>query len=98
MSDTAPTKSHTTEDFLRVSATSVPKDLGAAIAHAIYDTRQVHVQAVGAGAVNQAVKGIAIARGHTAPRGLDLYCIPAFVTVPSKDGDISVIRFTVFVA
>jgi len=39
------------------------------------------VQAIGAGAINQAVKAVAIARGFVAPSGLDLVCIPAFVDV-----------------
>ena len=43
--------------------------------------RQVEVQAVGAGAANQAIKAIAIARGYLAPLGIDLICIPAFASV-----------------
>ena len=41
----------------------------------------VEVQAVGAGAANQAIKAIAIARGYLAPLGIDLICIPAFASV-----------------
>ena len=47
------------------------------------------------GAVNQAVKAIAIARGYTAPRGLDLKCIPGFASIESHDGTISAIVFTI---
>lgn len=94
MSDetTAPS---TTEDFLRVSASSNAQSLASAIAHAIYDNRQVKLRAVGAGAVNQAVKSIAIARGYVAPRGLDLTCKPGFTTISSRDGEISAIVFVI---
>lgn len=83
------------EPFLRVSAGSNPQSVAAAIAHAIYDTRHVKLRAIGAGAVNQAVKAIAIARGFVAPRGLDLVCKPGFATVDSRNGQISSITFTV---
>lgn len=81
------------EGYLRVSAGSNPQSVASAIAHAIYDTRHVKLRAVGAGAVNQAVKAIAIARGYVAPRGLDLVCKPGFTTIESRDGDISAIIF-----
>lgn len=44
------------------------------------------VQAVGAGALNQAVKAVAIARGFVAPSGMDLICIPAFTEI-NIDGE-----------
>ena len=47
---------------------------------------RVEVQAIGAGAINQAVKAIAISRGYVAPGGLDLVCIPAFIDI-SIDGE-----------
>jgi len=53
------------------------------------------MRAVGAGAVNQAVKAIAIARGYVAPRGMDLTCVPGFATIKSRDGEISAIVFHV---
>lgn len=83
------------DDTLRVSAGSNPQAVASAIAHAIYEKRTVAVRAVGAGAVNQAVKAIAIARGYTAPRGIDLVFIPGFTTIKSHDGDISAIVFQV---
>jgi len=78
---------------LRVSAGSNPQSVASAIAHAIYENKVVTVRAVGAGSVNQAVKGIAIARGYIAPRGLDLACKPGFTTIDSRDGEISAIVF-----
>lgn len=83
------------ENVLRVSAGSNPQAVASAIAHAIYENRQCKIRAVGAGAVNQAVKAIAIARGYTAPRGLDLSCIPGFASIESHDGQISAIVFSI---
>ena len=85
----------TEEPFLRVSASSNPQSVASAIAHAIYDKREVKLRAVGAGAVNQAVKALAIARGYVAPRGLDLTCKPGFTTIESRDGEISAIVFAI---
>lgn len=82
-------------DVLRVSAGSNTKAVASAIAHAVYEQRVVKIRAIGAGAVNQAVKSIAVARGYVAPRGHDLTCTPGFATVESRDGDISAIVFTV---
>lgn len=85
----------TEEPFLRVSASSNPQSVASAIAHAIYDTRKVMLRAVGAGAVNQAVKAIAIASGYVAPRGMTLSCRPGFTTIESHDGEISAIVFAI---
>ena len=95
MSEIEDVVSSTEEPFLRVSAGSNPQSVASAIAHAVYDSRTVKLRAVGAGAVNQAVKAIAIARGYSAPRGLDLTCKPGFTTIESRDGEISAIIFTV---
>lgn len=86
---------NTEEPFLRVSAGSNPQSVASAVAHAIYDKKTVKLRAVGAGAVNQAVKAIAIARGYVAPRGMDLSCTPGFTTIESHDGEISAMVFTV---
>ena len=81
--------------FLRVSASSNPQSVASAIAHVIYEKHEVKLRAVGAGAVNQAVKAIAISRGYVAPRGLDLTCKPGFTTIESRDGEISAIVFAI---
>jgi stage V sporulation protein S len=83
------------EQILKVSAGSNPQSVAAAIAHSIYENRTCKVRAVGAGAVNQAVKAIAIARGYAAPRGLDLVCVPGFASIESHDGQISAIVFSI---
>ena len=77
------------ENILRVGAGSDAKAVASAIAHAIYDSHSCKLRAVGAGAVNQAIKAIAIARGYTAPRGMDLIVIPGFVSIEGRDGTIS---------
>lgn len=87
----------TEENVLRVGAGSNPQAVASAIAHSVYETRTCKIRAVGAGAVNQATKAIAIARGYTAPRGLDIAYIPGFTTIKSHDGDISAIVLTVIV-
>lgn len=83
------------EGLLRVSGGSNPKSVASAIAHSIYETRTAKLRAVGAGAVNQAVKAITIARGYTAPRGLDLIYTSGFDNIESKDGTISAVVFFV---
>ncbi|MFV0518407.1 MAG: stage V sporulation protein S [Aminipila sp.] len=62
----------------KVSATSKVNSLAGAIATEIRENQEVEVQAIGAGAVNQAIKAIAVARGFVAPGGIDLVCVPAF--------------------
>ena len=73
-------------EVLKVSSRSTPNSVAGAIAGVIRDKGEVEVQAVGAGASNQALKAIAIARGYLAPVGIDLICIPAFANVVI-DGD-----------
>ena len=72
-------------EVLRVSANSSPSSVAGAIASVMRTSGEVEVQAVGAGAVNQAVKSIAIARGYLAPVGIDLVSIPAFGSVIIAD-------------
>ena len=68
-------------EVLKVSAKSVPNSVAGAIAGVIRERGEVEVQAVGAGAINQAVKAVIIARGYLAPAGMDLISVPAFTTV-----------------
>ena len=65
-------------DVLKVSSKSKPNSVAGALANAFRDKQVVEVQAVGAGSLNQAIKGIAVARGFMAPTGVNLVCIPAF--------------------
>lgn len=68
-------------EILKTSATTVPQKLAGAIAGAARNGHDVEVHAVGAGALNQAIKGIAIARGYVSPQGMNLSCTPAFLDV-----------------
>lgn len=73
-------------EILKVSANSQPKSVAGALAAVIRDNNCAEIQAVGAGAVNQAVKAIAITRGFVAPNGIDLVAIPAFSEI-NIDGE-----------
>lgn len=70
-----------TIDILKVSAKSNPNSVAGALAGVLRQRGSAELQAVGAGAINQAVKAIAIARGFVAPGGMDLVCIPAFTEI-----------------
>lgn len=74
------------DEVIRVGGGSDPSAVASAISNAFYERQEVTLRAVGASAVNQASKSIAIARGYIAPRGLDLYCRLGFSNVPSRDG------------
>ncbi len=80
-------------EILKVSSRSVPNSVAGAIAGAVRESGSVEIQAVGAGAINQAVKSIAVARGYLAPSGIDLICIPAFGQVMINEDERTAIRF-----
>lgn len=66
-------------EVLKVSSSSQPKNVAGAIAAVIRNGEVVEILTIGAAAVNQAVKSIAIARGYVAPNGIDIVCMPAFI-------------------
>lgn len=68
-------------DVLKVSTKSNPNSVAGALAAIIKEKNIAEIQAVGAGAINQAVKAIAIARGFIAPSGKDIVCVPAFTDI-----------------
>ena len=74
-------------EVLKVSSRSAPNSVAGAVASVVKENGAVEVQAVGAGATNQAVKAIAVARGSLAPVGIDLICIPTFanITIDGED-------------
>ncbi|HEY3364762.1 MAG TPA: stage V sporulation protein S [Symbiobacteriaceae bacterium] len=82
-------------EVLKVSAQSKPKSVAGALAAVLREKGSAEVQAVGAGAVNQAVKAIAIARGYVAPNGIDLISIPAFAEIIIENEERTAIRFIV---
>lgn len=68
-------------EVLKVSTKSNPNSVAGALAAIIKEKNIVEIQAVGAGAINQAIKAIAIARGFVAPSGKDIVCVPAFTDI-----------------
>src|SRR3990170_695994 len=82
-------------DVLKVSADSKPKAVAGALAAVLREKGMVEMQAIGAGAVNQAVKAIAISRGFVAPNGIDLIAIPAFTKVIIDGEERTAIKFLV---
>ncbi|HUY11888.1 MAG TPA: stage V sporulation protein S, partial [Candidatus Dormibacteraeota bacterium] len=74
-----------TPSTLKVSAKSNPNAVAGAIAAALRQRERVEVQAVGAAAVNQAVKAIAIARSYLKHDAIDLTGVPSFISVPIGD-------------
>ncbi len=82
-------------EVLKVSSKSAPNSVAGAIAGVVREKKCVELQAVGASAVNQATKAVAIARGYLAPTGIDLICKPAFVNVTIEDEDRTAIKIIV---
>ena len=81
--------------IVKVSARSQPPAVAGAIAGMIRDHSAAEVQAIGAGAVNQSVKAIAIARCFLLPEGMDIVCRPSFATVIVASEEKTAIRFTI---
>ena len=73
-------------EVLKVSSKSNPNSVAGALAGVLREKGSAEIQAIGAGALNQAVKAIAIARGFVAPSGMDLVCVPAFTDI-NMEGD-----------
>ncbi len=82
-------------EVLKVSSKSNPNSCAGAMAGVIRQNGSVEVQVVGAGALNQAVKAIAIARGYLAPSGVDLVCVPAFTDIEINGEGRTAIRLLV---
>jgi stage V sporulation protein S len=80
---------------LKISSKSNPSKVAGAIVNMLGENEKVELNAIGAGAVNQAAKSIAIARGYIAPNGKNLICIPAFTTMNIEEYDTTGIKFIV---
>lgn len=63
---------------LKVSSKSKPSKVAGSLANMIKELKEIEVQVIGAGALNQLVKSIIICRGYLAPLGINIYCIPSF--------------------
>ena len=82
-------------EILKVSAKSNPNSVAGALAGVLRDKGGAEIQAIGAGALNQAIKSIAIARGFVAPGGIDLVCVPAFTDIEIEGEERTAIKLIV---
>ncbi len=82
-------------EVLKVSARSRSTAVAGAIAGVIREGHVAEVQAIGAGAVNQAVKAVAIARTYLAEDGIDIVCIPSFVEIDIDGQERTAVKLTV---
>jgi stage V sporulation protein S len=82
-------------EVLKVSAKSRPSAVAGAIAGVVRDAGRAEVQAIGAGATNQAVKAVAIARDYLLESGIDAICVPAFIDVTIDNEERTAIRLVV---
>ena len=82
-------------DVIKVAATSRSTAVAGAIAGVIREKGNVHVQAIGAGAVNQAVKAVAIARGYLELDGIEIVVLPLFVEVVIDGQERTAVRLSV---
>ena len=82
-------------NVIKVSAGSRTSSVAGAIAGMVREHRRAEVQAIGAGAVNQAVKAVAIARGYLLEDGIDVVCLPEFTTVDIEGNERTAVRLVV---
>ena len=82
-------------EVLKVSSKSNPNSCAGALAGVLRQSGAVEVQVVGAGALNQAIKAVAIARGFVADSGLDLVCVPTFADIEIDGESRTAIRLLV---
>jgi stage V sporulation protein S len=82
-------------NVIKVSARSRTAAVAGAIAGVIREMNRAEVQAIGAGAVNQAIKAIVIAKGYLAEENVNIICDPSFVEVEIDDQERTAIRILV---
>jgi len=82
-------------ETLKVSSKSNPNSVAGALANAFRLNGKVEIQAVGAGALNQAIKAVAIARGFLAPSGKNIVCIPAFADISIEGEERTAIKLII---
>ena len=93
-SGTTTVERHSAE-VLKVSTRSRPSAVAGAIAGVIRDSGMAEVQSIGAGATNQAIKAVAIARSYLSEEGVDIVCTPSFIDVSIDDEERTAIRLLV---
>jgi stage V sporulation protein S len=82
-------------EVLKVSTRSRPSAVAGAIAGVIRESGLAEVQSIGAGATNQAVKAIAIARSYLNEEGIDIICVPSFIDVAIDNEERTAIRMLI---
>jgi len=82
-------------EALKVSSKSNPNSVAGALAGVVRSAGAVEIQVVGAGAINQAIKAVAIARGYVASSGLDLTCRPTFADIVIDGEERTAIRLLI---
>src|ERR671927_199692 len=82
-------------EVLKVSTRSRPSAVAGAIAGVIRDSGMAEVQSIGAGATNQAIKAVAIARSYLSEEGMDIVCVPSFIDVAIDEEERTAIRLLV---
>jgi stage V sporulation protein S len=82
-------------EVLKVSTRSRPSAVAGAIAGVIRDSGMAEVQSIGAGATNQAIKAVAIARSYLSEEGIDIVCVPSFIDVAIDEEERTAIRLLV---
>ena len=81
--------------IIKVSAQSRTSAVAGAIAGVLRDNQRAEIQVIGAGAVNQAVKALIVAKGYMADEGVEISCSPSFVEVMINDQERTAIRLVV---
>jgi stage V sporulation protein S len=79
-------------EVLKVSSRSSPNAVAGALAGVVRHAGCVEIQVVGAGALNQAIKAVAIARGYLVPSGVELVCVPMFADIEIEGQERTAIR------
>ena len=82
-------------EVLKVSSKSNPNSVAGALANVLREKGTAEIQAIGAGALNQSIKAVAIARGFVAPSGVDLVCVPAFTDIMIDNEERTAIKLIV---
>ncbi len=88
-------KPHSNAEVLKVSTRSRPSAVAGAIAGVIREAGHAEVQSIGAGATNQAIKAVAIARSYLQEEGVDIVCVPSFIDVAIDDEERTAIRLLI---
>jgi stage V sporulation protein S len=83
--DLSPSSHNSAASMIKVSADSRTAAVAGAIGGVIREHKHAEVQAIGAGAVNQAVKALVVATGYLKQDGIDVACVPEFADVTIED-------------